>query len=41
MWYILDVDTGEVLATAKTRYERLRKSKELGRPGYIIEWREE
>lgn len=40
MWYILDAKTKEVLATAETRHERMKKSLELGRPGYIIEWRE-
>lgn len=41
MWYILDVDTGEVLATAKTRRERMQKALELDGDSHIIEWREE
>jgi len=38
MWYIIDVETLEVLATAETRHERMTKSLELGRGSYIIEW---
>ena len=44
MWYILDGYTEEVLATAKTRRERLLKTQELiettGHRSFIIEWRE-